>query len=195
MGNAKHPAPTNTNHHNHHAHHTDRTDEMPKPARDRNRPIQQRPIPGHWQMLFDQKGIRSAAHLAEIAGIAPMTANRLVHGDNRTHPDILRKVAQAIRVDDAVIYGLAGWPKDTKPWTPPLEAEAMTDRQRKAVTEMIRSFVQPTVGPDGTGPSRERPMPVPPAQDEVDMAAWKRDHEGEPSFGEYLDGLGEEPQG
>jgi transcriptional regulator with XRE-family HTH domain len=105
-----------------------------------------RPVPEHWQLFFDQKGISSVAHLSRRTGIAGMTANRLVHGEARTSPDILRQVAQALDVEDVVIYGLAGWPTTTKPWEPPVEAEAMTDRQRKAVTEMIRSFVQPVLG-------------------------------------------------
>ena len=104
-----------------------------------------RTMPAHWQLFFDQKGIRSANHLAELTGIPGMTINRMVYGGTRTSPDILRRVAKAVSVDDAVIYGLAGWPTTTQPWEPPVEAEAMTDRQRKAVTEMIRAFVQPAL--------------------------------------------------
>ena len=109
-----------------------------------NRRTKRQP-PEHWQLFMEQKGIRSIAHLAELTGVAGMTANRLVMGDAKTQPEILREIARALHVDDVVIYGLAGWPTTTKPWEPPAEAEAMTDRQRKAVTEMIRAFVQPTL--------------------------------------------------
>ncbi|WIG17187.1 hypothetical protein [Kocuria rosea] len=44
-------------------------------------------------------------------------------------------------MNDAVTYGLAGWPTTTKPWEPPVEAEVVTDRQRKAITEMISAIV------------------------------------------------------
>ena len=47
-----------------------------------------------------------------------------------------------------MIYGLAGWPKETQPWEPPMEAEAMTGRQRQAVTALIRAFVQPALHAD-----------------------------------------------
>ena len=104
-----------------------------------------RPTPEHWRLFFDQKGIRSVNHLAELTDLPSMTVNRLVYGDTKTRPEIMREVARAVSVDDAVIYGLAGWPTTTKPWEPPFEAEAMTDRQRKAITEMIRAFVQPAL--------------------------------------------------
>ena len=151
-----------------------------------------RQIPEHWQLFMDQKGIRSIAHLAELTGIAGMTANRLVMGDAKTRPDILRNMARALRVDDAVIYGLAGWPTTTKPWEPPAEAEAMTERQRKAVTELIRSFVLPALAEEPSATVHQ----LRPAETEEygRMAAWRRDEDDRPTFQEHLDGLGEEPQ-
>lgn len=154
-----------------------------------------REIPAHWQLFFDQKGIRSANHLAEITGIPGMTVNRMVYGNTRTTPDILRKVAEALRVDDAVIYGLVGWPQTTQPWEPPVEAEAMDDRQRKAVTELIRAFVQPALNEAAKRPtSNVRQLrPADGGQEHHGLAAWRRD-EGEPAHQDYLDGLGEESQ-
>ena len=148
-----------------------------------------RPIPAHWQLFFDQKGISSVAHLSRITGVPGMTVNRLVYGEVRTSPEVLRQVAEALRVDDAVIYGLAGWPTTTEPWVPPAEAEAMDDRQRKAVTEMIRAFVQPTLDKSATPVAEEDH----PERGDFRLAAWKREDD-RPSEMEYLDGLGEEPQ-
>lgn len=165
-----------------------------------------RPTPAHWQLFFDQKGIRSISHLAEIAGVSGMTANRLVHGDMKTRPEILRQVAAALRVDDSVIYGLAGWPTTTQPWEPPAEAEAMDDRQRKAITELIRAFVRPSLdqarlsraaGQESEGTAQEEQEAtiheLRPTREGHGLAAWKRDGD-RPSEKEYLDGMGEEPQ-
>jgi hypothetical protein len=155
----------------------------------------QRPTPDHWALFFERKGIRSVAHLAELTGVAGMTANRLVYGDSRTSPEVLRQVARALKVDDAVIYGLAGWPTTTHPWEPPAEAEAMDERQRKAVTEMIRAFVRPALEDteEGPGATVSDLRAKHPEQGDLRLAAWKRDGD-RPSLGEHLDTLGEEPQ-
>lgn len=159
-----------------------------------------RELPAHWALFFEQKGIRSANHLAEITGIPGMTINRMVYGSTRTSPEILRRVAQALRVDDAVIYGLAGWPQETQPWEPPAEAEAMTERQRKAVTDMIRAFVQPGLAEapkraqEDKGGTVHQLRPADEGQEHHGLAAWRRDEGDQPTYQDHLDGLGEEPQ-
>lgn len=153
----------------------------------------QRTRPAHWQLFFDQKGIASNSHLAEIVGLPAMTVNRMVYGDSRTSPQILRKVAEALKVEPAVIYGLAGWPKETRPWEPPVEAEALTTRQRKAINETIRAFVQPELEKAKDAAHHgEGPAVLP--DNVFDLAA----HAGPPTPGQAhrdaLDEAGEEPQ-
>lgn len=124
--------------------------------------------------------------LAEMAGVSTTTLTAMVAGSTQASPTTVSKVAKALRVKPEVV---SGWIQTARvvrdAYRPPPEADLMDDRQRRAVTELIRSFVKDTgaaaggnVVPLRPGSAPHRPeAPLVPE----DLAA----HDpGEPSQGE-----------
>lgn len=80
--------------------------------------------------------------LASMAGLATKTVIDAANGDATATPDTIRAIARALKVD---VETVSSWISDERivssRYTPPAEAALLTDRQRKALTELIRSMV------------------------------------------------------
>jgi hypothetical protein len=64
------------------------------------------------------------------------------HGDQPSEA-VLRAFHELLAIPLPRIRAAAGLPPgEAKPWVPPVEADLMSRRQRRAVTELIRSFVE-----------------------------------------------------
>lgn len=69
------------------------------------------------------------------------------HG--KPSPATITKLAAVVEFTEAQLQQAAwGVTAPLGPWTPPPESQLMSDRQRNAVTELIRSFVQPATSSD-----------------------------------------------
>jgi hypothetical protein len=92
---------------------------------------------------------RRLAELAQRAGhdISHATLNRLRQGTYATRPTdaSIRAIAYLADVSENAAFAAAGVTAPTAvEYQPPAEAQRMSTRQRKAVTELIRAFVAET---------------------------------------------------
>ena len=63
-------------------------------------------------------------------------------GHGRPTAQVVKALAKALGIATDELWILADMPSDGGPWSPPDESRFMNDRQRQAVAELIRSFVQ-----------------------------------------------------
>lgn len=148
-----------------------------------------RETPAEWQALMRARGISSLRMLAVKAGVSSPAATRLVHGDTSSSDETIAAVAEALGVPLARIYELVGVSAaEAKPYSPPAEASRLTDRQRRAIDEIIRSIVAATEEERGgnvsTAPiTRAGESPAESkddtAQDDVDLAAYDTGRESQ----------------
>lgn len=91
---------------------------------------------------MQQKGIGSPRQLALKSGVSQPAIGRLIRGEGRQEDDTIARVADALGMELADMYRLAGLsvPEAAK-YTPPAEANRLTLRQRKAIDELIRATV------------------------------------------------------
>ena len=98
---------------------------------------------------MEQFGIAGQNDLARRAGLSTNTVNRLVHGRGRPSVETIRAVADVLTEDGDtdVIFGAAGlldshdhgdWDMREVSGLLPL----LSHRQRAAIVELIRSFVE-----------------------------------------------------
>ena len=89
-----------------------------------------------------REGVASWNRLGEIADVHTSTITGFIAGERTPSTKTIRKIATALRLPTEVV---SGWIRDTRPvrsvYQPPAEADMLTDRQRKALTELIRSMV------------------------------------------------------
>lgn len=99
-------------------------------------------------------------------------------GHPRPTMQVVVALAMALRVPSEELRVLSGIPAEGHPWMPPAESRMMNDRQRRAVTELIRSFVAPPISADEGGTVTPlRPAlgePDPPEVDAARVAAARR---------------------
>lgn len=89
------------------------------------------------------QGRPSITRLAGMAGVAVETARRLIQGKGSTDATI-GKVAEALNMDVREVSGWAGRHRPVlDPYIVPGEAHLMTERQRAAITELIRAMTEP----------------------------------------------------
>lgn len=102
--------------------------------------------PAPWLKLMEAQGITSLRNLAEKAGVAHTVASRMVHGTGTPKDESIVAVSKALRVPAVTIYDLVGAsvPAESGPWRPPAEAARLTTSQREALTQLIRTMVNPT---------------------------------------------------
>ncbi len=80
--------------------------------------------------------------LASKAGITTSALTRLATGKTTAKPSTVRAVAEALRVRPEVVSSWISAGREVRgPYVPPDEAHLLTDRQRDALTELIRSMV------------------------------------------------------
>lgn len=110
--------------------------------------VDKRPIPQQWKVLMDRRDIDSIRKLAGLAGIVTSTGradhNRLtavIMDGKTTSEENMVKVARALGVDVEELYRItSGVP--ARPLTMPVGTEKLSERQRNAVAEIVRSMVE-----------------------------------------------------
>lgn len=89
-----------------------------------------------------RNGRPSWNRLAELAGLSTSTVTAMVSGSRRTSATTVIKIADALNVPAEHV---SAWLSQARPvrtrYVPPPEADQLTDRQRRALTDLIRSFV------------------------------------------------------
>jgi len=97
--------------------------------------------------LNDARGkesIRSvSARAAKLGHVGESTLHPYFRAEHpRPTMPVVVALAMALKIPSDELRELAGLPAEGQPWMPPAESRLMDDRQRRAVTELIRSFVK-----------------------------------------------------
>lgn len=118
-----------------------------------------RELPEPWNTAAEQAGVRQTYRgIGERAGLSHVTVRRLIV-EGRTTVSTVRKIADALGVEQATIYEWAGIElSEWGPWDPPASAHRMSPRTRAAVEELIRAITEGDAGWSATG-SSEDPNP------------------------------------
>ena len=101
--------------------------------------------------------------LAQAVGVPQSTISAIVSGrSRRPKPANVQKIADALGVDVRVVSEWVGQERTERaPYAPPAEADLLTDRQRRAVDEIIRAIVAERAsghhGEHDTAGERSRP--------------------------------------
>lgn len=101
-------------------------------------------------------GKPSYNRLAKAVGVPQSTVSAVVTGKSRhPKPETVQRIADALRVDVRTVAAWVGQKRtEATPYAPPPEADLLTDRQRKAVDEIIRAIVaERASNPDATPPA------------------------------------------
>lgn len=104
-------------------------------------------IPSKWSDLLIKAGFTdrrngapSLRRLGDAAGVNVSTVSRLVIKGMGLTDANMQKIADALRVSVDEVYGLTSG-VTAKPMTLPLGTEKLTEREKNAVAEIIRSLV------------------------------------------------------
>lgn len=100
-----------------------------------------------------EESIRSvSARAAKLGHVGESTLYPYFRdGHGQPSMGVVVGLAMALKISSQELRELAGVPAQGQPWTPPQEACLLTERQRKAVEELIRSMVTSTpTTQDGT---------------------------------------------
>ncbi|WP_322544458.1 hypothetical protein U2G91_15800 [Rhodococcoides fascians] len=136
------------------------------------------------EYLQAHKGDRSIREIGRECGrrghdVGESTVIPYFKGSNRgTSDKVLIALADVLNLPVTRLRELAEKPAgESSPWSPPVEANMMNDRQRKAVDELIRAFVKAESETSGSkggkvvqGRWGDSSVP-PPSRDQLDVAA------------------------
>lgn len=102
-------------------------------------------LPEPWKTAGERKGLTSIRAIARESGASVQTVAMIVAGKRRPTPATSARLAAALGTDPATVDQWAGLPagETSEPYIPPPESRRMTDRQRRAINEMIRVLVEP----------------------------------------------------
>lgn len=111
----------------------------------------------HWDdalvaagLVDPRNGKPSFNQLAQRVGISSSTVNAIVMRKQTPRPATIKKIADALGLDVRVVSEWVGQKRTERgPYQPPAEADLLTDRQRKAVDEIIRAIVAERAGGHG----------------------------------------------
>lgn len=98
-----------------------------------------------------RNGRPSWNRLAEMAGISTTTLTQAVEGRRRTSVSTIEKIAKALRVKPDQVIGFIGSEQRVNRYEVPDEVHLLTERQQKALTEMIRAIAADTTGGEHGG--------------------------------------------
>lgn len=139
-----------------------------------------------WKTAMRKAGLSSISALARASDVSVETARRLVYGTRaKPNEDTIRKIAGALRESPTTVGKWVGMvlSEEKRPYTPPAEADMLTQRERDAVDEIIRIIVLPrqTLGAarlDNTVlPSAATPDPV--TYDDITQAKLAEAHQSD----------------
>lgn len=92
------------------------------------------PIPQPWAKRMQQRGVPSYARLADKAEIAVETVRRAIRGKGKPSPDTMRAIQSVLGDDVEQWFGV----KLNTPYTPPKDADLLSDDERGAIDQIIR---------------------------------------------------------
>ncbi|MCO4257347.1 hypothetical protein [Pseudarthrobacter cellobiosi] len=99
-------------------------------------------IPGPWMDLMQKVGITSIRQLAKVAGLPDHTrANAVIMTGATTSVENMEKLASALRVPVEQLYRITSGVA-ARPLTMPAGTEKLSERQKNAVAEMVRTMVE-----------------------------------------------------
>lgn len=105
----------------------------------------------------------SAREIARRAdnGVHHSTLSRLLNGKHgEPSPQALEALSIVLRVPLGELQELAGLPADTEPWVPTERARLLSDRQRRAIDELINAMTERQETSDGTASMRAGGSPA-----------------------------------
>lgn len=135
-----------------------------------------------------RNGRPSWNRLAEMAGISTTTLTQMVEGRRKTSVPTIEKIAKALRLKPDQVIEWIGSERRVTRYEVPDEVHLLTERQQKALTEMIRAIAADTAGGEhggdtaatkdpGSGPGNVTPMRTPEAMQEMQPNAARRDED------------------
>jgi len=99
-------------------------------------------IPKPWMELMNQQDIGSIRQLAKAAGFTGHTVvNAVIMRGASTSQENMEKIATALRVPVENLYGITSGVA-ARPLTMPAGTEKLSERQKNAVAEIIRTMIE-----------------------------------------------------
>ena len=93
-----------------------------------------------------RNGTPSMNALAKMSNTHTSTITAMVFSDKKTDQAVVDRVAAALNKDVRTVSQWAGRSRTIRePYVPPIEADMLTVRQRRAVSELIRSMAEPAI--------------------------------------------------
>lgn len=93
-------------------------------------------------LVDPRNGKPSLNQLAKRANLPASTVTAMVSGRRAPKAATIQKIADALGVDVRIVSSWVGQERTERdPYAPPAEADLLTDRQRRAVDEIIRAIV------------------------------------------------------
>ncbi|MGG5257500.1 hypothetical protein [Phycicoccus avicenniae] len=120
----------------------------------------QREVPDPWRARLIERGFvdgrgggrPSVSALARKTGLHATTISNAIHGTTRADANTMLLLQRELGDDVAKWLNV----QELKSWDPPAEAALLTDRQRKAVAEIILAMTEQQEQADGTAITRAR---------------------------------------
>lgn len=92
-----------------------------------------------------RNGMPSMSALGKMSKTHTSTITAMVFSDRETDPAVVERVADALGIDVRTVSRWAGKSRTVlDPYIPPMEADMLSTRQRRAVSELIRSMAEPS---------------------------------------------------
>ena len=96
--------------------------------------------PTQWDDLMRRKGFTSIRQLAKAADLNHTIVNRVIMKGATTSPENMQHIAWALGVNVEDLYGITSG-VEAKPLSIPKGSEKLTERQKVAFQELIRSVI------------------------------------------------------
>lgn len=101
-------------------------------------------IPAPWRDAMEKAGTYSLRDLAARAGVGTSTVSDLIYGRKLASERTMQAAADSLRLPITTIREWAATARgEVGPYQPPAVANRLTERQRRALDELIRSIVAP----------------------------------------------------
>lgn len=99
-------------------------------------------IPEPWRTAMGNAGAYSFRQLAAKARVGTSSVTNLIYGRTTSREGTMQAVADTLRLPVTTIREWASTARgEVGPYSPPAEANRLSERQRRAIDELIRSIV------------------------------------------------------